>query len=635
MQAEAVIQQYFGYTSFRAGQQEVVEAACQGKDVLAILSTGAGKSVCYQVPALCNEGTCIVVSPLIALMRDQVFGLLRRKIQAVALVGGMSNYELDRCLQQMVEGKYKFVFVSPERAKSELFRSYLEDTKVNFIAVDEAHCISQWGYDFRPPYLNIAELREFCPQASIIALTASATPLVQSDILDKLAIAKATIVKGSVQRSNIAITCSLVQSKYDALLRTLSKVQGSTIIYCRNRGTCVKVAEFLRTHNYEANFYHAGLGAAQRSALQDEWISGDLPIICCTNAFGMGIDKPDVRLIIHYDAPDSLEAYYQEIGRAGRDGNSAFAVLLYQGTDFGDVEQQVARRYPPIQFVRNCYQKVLDYLRIAYNEGEGESKDFDIVHCAKAIDVDIITLTNTLKFLEQQQLLQLSDSVYTPSKVQCLASRDQLDFTEQYAPQRDLVMKAILRLYAGVFYDAVNVNEQKIAQFADLDPTTTRELLHELHEQELIVYHEAKDKPQLHMTRERLYDYDLHLDESLLKFLRDTYQQRLEAAYAFYLNTSTCRTIKLAHYFGEEILQACGICNNCLRNKNEQTKPENFNNLHLAIEQQLSEGNMSMRQLQDALAAYSTEHVTQAVYALLEQDVLQFNKNGNLALINS
>jgi ATP-dependent DNA helicase RecQ len=628
------LQQYWGFAEFRQGQLEVVNSVLQGRDTLAILSTGAGKSICYQVPAMMFPSICVVLSPLVALMRDQVYSLLRKKIAAVAITSSMTRYEQDQTYEAMLSGKYKFIFVSPERAKSERFRAYLADIAVSLLVVDEAHCISQWGYDFRPPYLDIAELREFCGAAPVLALTASATEVVQQDIVTHLHLRNAQIFKGTVFRQNLSLSCVQAQSKYDTLLHLLRKVQGSTLVYCRNRGTSVRVAEFLVQNNYTASFYHAGLQAQQRASAQDQWLNDEVPIMCCTNAFGMGIDKPNVRLVVHFDAPDSIEAYYQEVGRAGRDGQPSFAVLLYHATEFGDIEYHVQRRFPPNTFLRDIYQKVADYLRIPFDEAEGQSYNFDIIHCAKTLDLDLIMLSNCLKLLEQQGLMQLSESIMLPSKVQCIASRAQLDYAEQFIPALDNVLKALLRLYAGIFYAPVAISETKIAAHCGLDVNQVRQYLHNLHTQEYISYQEARDKPQLFLLRERLHPYDLRLNEGLLNFLRSAFEQRLQKAYAYYINQKQCRSKIIANYFGEESIADCGTCNNCTRAKKQTLNQEIIDTLQQQISNLLRAHESTMYDLQHQLSSYDSGEIQQVVYAMLEQDLLQFRPNGNLTLNN-
>jgi ATP-dependent DNA helicase RecQ len=629
-----ILQQYWGYSSFRAGQSAIIKSALRGHDTLAILSTGAGKSICYQLPALMMPGICVVVSPLVALMRDQVYSLLRKKISAVAITSTMTRYEQVQAYEAMVAGSFKFVFVSPERAQSQLFKSYLESIQVSLIAVDEAHCISQWGYDFRPPYLRIAELRELCANASVLALTASATELVQADILQKLKMKSAQVFKGSVQRDNLSLSCIQVQSKYDVLLQMLRKIQGSTLVYCRNRGTCVHVAQFLSQNNFNAGYYHAGMEPQQRAAMQDSWLSDEVPIICCTNAFGMGIDKSDVRLVVHFDAPESLEAYYQEVGRAGRDGAPSFAALMYHATEFGDIEGQVARRYPSNVFLRTLYQSIADYLRIPYDTSDDLSYNFDIVHCAQSLNIDIALLSNALMLLEQQGLMQLSESIMVPSKVQCIASRAQLDHAEQFLPNYDGVLKAILRLYAGIFYAPVSISETKIGAHCSLDVNQVRSCLQALHTQEYILYHAAKDRPQLVLLQERLHDYDVRLDEQLLDFLRNTYEQRLRKAVNYFVAEKTCRSQMIANYFGEEQTNKCGTCNNCTRHKKQSVSREILDTLQQRIKDLLQAQQHSLRDLENQLTNYDQMQVQQAVHELLELDAVCFKANGNLKLNN-
>jgi ATP-dependent DNA helicase RecQ len=633
-QALNILNQYWGYTQFRPGQDAIINDVLQGKDVLAIMSTGAGKSICYQIPGLLLDGTCLVISPLIALMKDQVFGLMRRGISAVALYSGITKFDLQKAYADMEKGKYKFVFISPERAKSKLFRDYIADTKVSLLVVDEAHCISEWGYDFRPPYLHIAELKEFLPDAKLLALTASATAQVRLDILDKLEIKHASQHISSVTRSNLSYSCIKVQSKYDSLLSILKRVEGSALVYCRNRGTTQKVSEFLQLHNFSTSYYHAGLETQKRNKIQEDWISGDIQVVCCTNAFGMGIDKPDVRLVVHFDAPDSIEAYYQEVGRAGRDGKPSFGVLMYAPLDFADIDEKVARKYPSEEVLLQVYDAVCNYLQVAYDEHEGDYFDFNLAESSTAIGIEPILLHNSLKLLEQQQLVQLTDAVFVSSTIKCIASREDLDHIEKYNLRFDRVLKALLRLYAGIFYDAVTVHEQKIAVQAEVDLSEVQAVLPLLHQAQLVDYTIAKDKPQLILLRERLRPYDIHLDTALLKKLRNTYRQRLTDAYTFYLNTAECRSVLLARYFDEEKSVPCNVCNNCSATKKNSLSKTNYIELEQQITTLLQAQNFAVKDLIEQLPQHKHEVIQQVIYNLLEQDAVMFKSNGNLALVN-
>lgn len=630
---QQILLQYFGYTAFRAGQLPIIESALSGADTLGILSTGAGKSVCYQIPALLTNGTCVVVSPLIALMKDQVYSLLRRDITAVAVYSGMSPFEVENIYKAFEKGVYKFLFISPERAKSNLFRDYFESTNVNFLVVDEAHCISEWGYDFRPPYLQIAELRSLQNNVPIIALTASATPEVQADIVAKLQFKTSNTYIGSTARSNLSFSCIAVENKVTKAIDIIKKVSGCTIIYCKNRGTTQRISDALTGHGISSMAYHAGMEMTTRNKIQDAWINNNIQVVCCTNAFGMGIDKPDVRLVIHYDAPDSLEAYYQEAGRAGRDGKKSYAIVLSVNTDFEDVPQKILENYPEAATIIKVYEDVCNYLNVPYDGYENNSVDFDILSFCKASNNSIITTIKSLKILEQQEIIALNESVFLPAKVMCVADKYQLEFIENTYPLLDGVLKAILRLYAGVHNASVAISENKIAQMAEIDVHSVKPILHDLHNMDIITFTDAKDKPQIFFIKERLRSYDIHLNLELLKILKQRYQTRLQAAYNYYLESSKCRMQVMANYFGENLLTPCNICNNCVaKNKTNINKIE-FTKINKAILDFLNLNTATTSAIIfQQLTEFKTTDIEIVLQAMMDDNKILINKNGVLTL---
>ncbi|HWC52926.1 MAG TPA: ATP-dependent DNA helicase RecQ, partial [Chitinophagaceae bacterium] len=418
---DEILKQYWGFDSFRPLQKEIIESILEGKDTLALMPTGGGKSLCYQIPALAKEGMCLVISPLIALMKDQVENIRKKGITAFAIYSGMSRKEIMNTLKVATNSNCKFLYVSPERLETALFKEYLPGMDINLIAVDEAHCISQWGYDFRPPYLRIAALREELPDIPVLALTASATPEVQEDICEKLKFKNQNIFRQSFERPNLSYSVFEVDSKINKIIEILKKVPGSAIVYCKSRKRTKEISELLHLQNISSDYYHAGLAQEDRNRKQEEWIQNKTRVIVCTNAFGMGIDKPDVRTVIHADVPDCLENYYQEAGRAGRDGKKSFAVLLYDEKDLHELEELTTQRFPPLSEIRNVYQAVSNYLQIPSDSGQGESYDFDIADFIKKFKLNSHTVLFSLKALEQEGWLAFNEQVFIPSAVQFTA----------------------------------------------------------------------------------------------------------------------------------------------------------------------------------------------------------------------
>ena len=446
-----ILKQYWGYESFRPLQEDIIQSVLQGRDTLALLPTGGGKSLCYQIPALCRDGICIVVSPLIALMKDQVQQLQDRNISAVAVYAGMHYRDIDRVFDNCAHGHYKLLYLSPERLTTELARERIKRMRVNLLAVDEAHCVSQWGYDFRPPYLQIPEIREWLPGVPVLALTATATQPVVTDIQEKLAFKNQQVFFQSFARDNLSFAVVQEDAKDQKLLEILRKIPGCAVVYVRNRRRTKEIAQLLRQNRIAADYYHAGLNMEERSAKQDAWIRNKTRVIVATNAFGMGIDKPDVRLVVHMDLPDSLEAYYQEAGRGGRDGKRAFAVLLYNQADKQMLERSLELSFPDMPLIRQVYQALGHYYQLAVGGGEGQSFDFDIVHFCESFRLDAAKVLPCLQLLEQAGWLSLSESVFTPSALMIKVSKESLYDFQLKHPRFDPLLKTILRTYQGAF----------------------------------------------------------------------------------------------------------------------------------------------------------------------------------------
>lgn len=566
MSPHEVLKKYWGYEVFRSMQEDIVRSALDGNDTLALLPTGGGKSICFQVPALCMEGVCVVISPLIALMKDQVQNLVKRGISAVALYSGLHYKEIDRLLDNAVHGGVKFLYLSPERLQTDIVQERLKRMNVTLLAIDEAHCVSQWGYDFRPPYLNIAGIRPLLPpHTPILALTATATPEVVDDIQERLAFRKgmSKVFKKSFSRPNLAYVVLPETKKLEKALNIFQNVGGSGLIYVRNRGGTRDAAEFLRKHGISADFYHAGLSNEERSKKQEDWISGKIRIMAATNAFGMGIDKPDVRAVVHTDVPDNLEAYFQEAGRAGRDGNKSFCVLLYNiDVDHANLEYQFEQSYPDLAEIKNVYRALGSLFQLAVGGGQGDSYDFDLLHFANTFNFNAVRAHNCLKVLQQAGWIDLTESVSTPALLQILVSKEELyDFIIRQ-PNQEKVLNAVLRLYDGAHLQAVPLRERELADFLKIKQTTLQEQLLNLQTHNIITYQPPKQKPQLIFTRERVSADNLSIDQKRYAFLKERHRARLDATLA-YCEVARCRSQQLLAYFGETDSAPCGKCDVC------------------------------------------------------------------------
>ena len=559
------LKKYWGYERFRPMQAEIIAEALAGRDVLAILPTGGGKSVCFQVPTLMREGLCIVVSPLIALMKDQVQNLRDRGIPALAVHSGMSWREIDIALDNAAYGDYKFLYISPERLRTELFKARVLKMDVNFLVVDEAHCISQWGYDFRPDYLEIAAVRQIIgTKVPVIALTATATPQVAADIMDKLGFRQPNLLTGDFARPNLSYVFRQTDNKMGRLLKVCQGVKGSGIVYVSRRKNAEDLASFLRAQGESADAYHAGLPREARTRIQDDWKSGETRIIVSTNAFGMGIDKPDVRFVCHYDMPDSLEAYFQEAGRAGRDGQPAYAALLWNRTDIQRLRQTVRATYPPLDYIRDIYQKVYIWLGYAYEEGKGASVKFELEKFAERFRLHARTAYYAVKYLETAGYWTLTETLQIPAKIQFTVSRDELYRIQLGSADTDSFVKLLLRMYTGLFTEYVPVDEEKIARTGRYAPAVVVEKLRALSRRGILKYIPAINAPMLNLHYERLDEKNLRLPQSEYDERVTRRVGRLEALIGLVENDTECRCLQMYRYFGQEGGKPCGKCDVCL-----------------------------------------------------------------------
>ncbi|RZK48654.1 MAG: RecQ family ATP-dependent DNA helicase [Pedobacter sp.] len=569
MTANSILKHYWGYDQFRPLQAEIIQTILSGQDCLALLPTGGGKSICFQIPGILQEGICIVVSPLIALMKDQVENLKSKGISAIAIYAGMGKRELDILLDNCIYGNIKFLYLSPERLLSRLVQERIAYMKVNLIAIDEAHCISQWGYDFRPAYLEVVKLRELHPQIPVLAVTATATKHVQADIIDKLNFTNANIFKKSFERLNISYVVSNVEDKAKKVIQILNNVKGSSIIYVRNRKSCSEFAEYLNQVGISASYYHAGLTSEERTLRQDSWKKNQIQVIVATNAFGMGIDKADVRTVIHLDLPDSLEAYYQEAGRAGRDEKRAYAVLLANETDRINLTNRVNQQFVSTTEIKQIYHHIGSYFQISYGAGEGLSFPFDMVEFSKRYQIHPLKVYHVLKYLEKDALISFTESIFEPSKLHFLANHEDLYRFQIENKVFDKLIKAILRSYGGVFEGFIKISESEIANRSGQSTIEVKKKLLQLQDLGLVYYQPQSDKAQIVFPRARLDALHLDIDSKYVKSRQEILQMQLNAVLK-YASTATCRSYQIRTYFGEENPNKCGVCDVCLEdNKRE------------------------------------------------------------------
>ncbi|MBS1973529.1 MAG: ATP-dependent DNA helicase RecQ, partial [Bacteroidetes bacterium] len=525
LSALQILKQYFGHRSFRPLQEEIINAVLLKKDVLALLPTGGGKSVCFQVPAMMSPGLCLVISPLIALMKDQVEQLRKKGITAFAIHSGMSRKEVMNALKVAGESNCRFLYVSPERLETNLFKEYLPSFNINLIAVDEAHCISQWGYDFRPPYLRISALREEFPDVPMLALTASATKMVQEDICDKLQFKEKTIFRQSFERPNLSYSVFYVDVKTNKALEILQKVPGSSIVYCGSRRRTKEISDLLNMHGIGADYYHAGLPNEERNSKQEAWIKNESRVIVCTNAFGMGIDKPDVRTVIHADVPDCLENYYQEAGRGGRDSKKSYAVLLCTEKEMDELVLLPEKHFPSLEDIRTVYRCVMNYLQLPAGNGEGNYYDFDMADFVKKFKLDAQLTVFALKVLEQEDLLSFNEQVFIPSKISFISSKEFLKEFEDNHPALEPLIKTLLRTYSGIFDQPVPVHEKTIAFLLKKESADVISDLKKLHVYGIIKYEAQKDLPQLFFIRNRVKAEDLKINQANYQKRKEQYQR--------------------------------------------------------------------------------------------------------------
>ena len=623
-----MLKQYWGYPSFRPLQEDIVDAVVAGRDTLALLPTGGGKSICFQVPAMAMEGVCVVVTPLIALMKDQVAHLVAKGIPASAIYTGMHPDQVELTYNQAVFGRLKFLYVSPERLQTDRFLEAIKRMKVNLLAVDESHCISQWGYDFRPPYLKIAEIRPYIPKTPVLALTATATAKVVDDIQLRLGFKQRNVFQSSFERKNVTYNVYHEPDKFGVLYRKLHALkEGSAIVYVRNRKKTQVIAEWLQSVGISATFYHAGLDSKTRDERQDLWMRGKVKVMAATNAFGMGIDKPDVRLVIHMDLPDSIEAYFQEAGRAGRDLKPAEAFLLVSDADVKQLEDNLQQSFPEMERIKLIYNALGNYLQVPVGAGEGEMYPFAMAEFAKAYGFSVMEVFSTLKILEREGLVSLSESFDEPSRVWIKAPREDLYRFQVAFPAFDTLIKYMLRNMPGVLSDFVKFNEETAAQKTGIPVDQVVARLKKMEDYNFLTYVPRKDKPQIQLMTELLDTrYFILSKENYADRKRDA-AERVKAVVDFVNNDQECRSIQLLRYFNESSDKACGRCDVCVSHANQVMGNRAYGAISQKVEALLRDKPMSLTDVVEAFHAFEEEEVVEAIRLMIDSGFLHLDND--------
>jgi ATP-dependent DNA helicase RecQ len=624
---KGILEQYWHYKEFRPLQEDIIQSVIDGHDTLAILPTGGGKSLCYQVPAMALPGICIVVTPLIALMKDQIANLKKRGIKALAVHAGMAREEIDHTFDNAVYGNFKFLYLSPERLSSEILLARIAKMKVNLLAIDEAHCISQWGYDFRPAYLNIANIKPLIPNVPIIALTATATPKVKEDIQLRLEFENQKVFQASFARPNISFVVRRTDDKMGKVMQALKSVPGCAIIYVRSRRKTQEVADLLGKKGIKSSFYHAGLSHELRSRRQEEWIQNKVRVMVCTNAFGMGIDKPDVRTVIHIDLPENVESYYQEAGRAGRDGKHSFALLLYNQINEDEINYRLENNFPSPEEIVNAYNALGNYLQLAVGAGEGESFLIDTTQFIKNFNLDPPKTFGALKILEQHGLLTLSEAVYMPSRLKFVTDKEEL-YKFQIANRKfDPFIKLLLRSYPGLFEEYTTFKESELSQKVGLSLKDIQNYLSFLKKAGLIDYLPQTEQPQVTYLKARENPKYLKIDKRFVLERKTVFEEQLKAILGYALNQQQCRSQYMLTYFGETVSEPCGHCDIC---KEGPKNTDNSEAIITALHNALQSGPLSSTNVVQLLADYNPDSVLTAIRHLIELGQISLTDDNQL-----
>ena len=631
MTYKEILKRYWGYDNFRGIQEDIIESIGNGHDTLGLMPTGGGKSITFQVPALSKDGICIVITPLIALMKDQVRNLRERGIKAIAVYSGMTREEIIVALENCIFGDYKFLYISPERLDTEIFRTKLRSMKVSMITVDESHCISQWGYDFRPAYLKIAEIRQLLPDVPVLALTATATPEVVDDIQRKLDFKEESrVFRMSFERNNLAYIVRPTENKQEELLHILNKVKGSAIVYTRNRKRTREVAELLNDNNLSATFYHAGLNNDVKDLRQKEWLQEEKRVMVATNAFGMGIDKPNVRIVIHMDMPDSPEAYFQEAGRAGRDGQKAYAVLLYAKSDKVNLKKRITDTFPDKDYIKDVYENLQYYFQMAMGDGLGCTLAFNLDEFCRNFKHFPVQADSALKILTRAGYLEYTDEQDNGSRLIFTLRRDELYKLQEYNADTEKLLNIILRSYTGLFTDYAYISEESLSVRTGLSRQQIYDTLVMLTQRRILHYIPQKKTPYIIYTRERQEKNRLHFSKEVYEDRKESYAKRIESMIEYASAEENCRSRMLLRYFGEKNEHNCGQCDVCLQKRRKEISKEERLELQKEILDILKKGQLTTATLIHAIQG-DKEIAHEVISFLLAEEIIHL-KNGMLYL---